>query len=123
VDYELGDIILLNKFFYPDGTKGTLHGFVIIGMERDEFEVLPFEYLCFLISSQKEKEKYLYNVPIKKDNTNRLQKDSHVKCDYMYTGIKKDDILMKVGYVTEEQFDLLIDTYLKSEEDRMNNLY
>jgi len=118
---ELGDIILLNKFLYPDGTAGTLHSFVVVGTERDELEVLPFEYLCFLISSQKEKERYPYNVPIKKDNINCLQRDSHVKCDYMYTGIKEDDILMKVGYVTEEQLDLLFDTYLKSEEDRVTN--
>jgi len=116
--YEVGDIILLNKFLYPDGTEGTLHSFVVVGIEKDELEVLPFEYLCFLISSQKSKEKYPYNIPIKKDSINCLQKDSHVKCDYMYTGIRKDDILMKVGYVTDEQLELLLDTYLKSEEER-----
>ena len=117
---ELGDIVLLNKFMYPDGTKGTLHSFVVVGAESDELEVLPLEYLCFLVSSQKSKEKYPYNVPIKKDETNRLQRDSHVKCDYMYTGIKEDDILMKIGYVTEEQFEVLLDTYFESEQDRAN---
>jgi len=114
---EIGDIVLINQFKYPDGKIGSLHSFVVIDIEKDELEVLPFEYLCFLISSQKEKERYPYNVPIKKDNINRLKVDSHVKCDYIYNGIKKDDIIMIVGRVTEEQYETFIKIYNESQKN------
>jgi len=42
---------------------------------------------------------------------NNLQKDSHVKCDYIYEGISKDDILMVVGSVTPEQLDSFWDAF------------
>ena len=113
---EIRDIVLIHDFKYPDGKIGSLHSFVVIDIEKDELEVLPFEYLCFIISSQKEKESYPYNVPLKKDSTNRLLKDSHVKCDYIFSGIKEDDIIMVVGSVTPEQYEKFIDVYIESQK-------
>lgn len=113
---EIGDIVLISQFKYPDGKSGSLHSFVVIDIEKDELEVLPFEYLCLLISSQKKKESYPYNVPIKKDNVNRLKVDSHVKCDYIYSGIKEDDIIMIVGKVTEEQYENFVKIYIESQK-------
>jgi hypothetical protein len=105
MNYRIGDIVLINNFKYSDGSDGSLHSFVIIDIEQGEFDIMSFEYLCFLISSKASKEKMPYNVSIKKDKTNRLQMDSHVKCDYIYEGITKDDIIMLVGSVTQEQLD------------------
>jgi len=108
---EVGDIVLVNNFKYPDGSNGSLHSFVVISIENDELDLMPFEYLCFLISSKDTKENYPYNIPIKKDDINRLIVDSHVKCDFIYEGIRKDDILMVVGSVTPEQLDTFWDAY------------
>ena len=115
---EIGDIVLVKDFKYPDGRDGTLHYFVVIDVEQDELAIFPLdEYLGFIVSSKKEKETYPYNIPIKKDEINRLQKDSHVKCDYIYEGIKEDDVLMKLGMVTQEQYDEFIDCYEKSKQE------
>ena len=111
MECNIGDIVLISKFKYPDGSDGSLHSFVVIDIEQDELGILPFEYLCFLISSNKSKERLLHNIPLKKDATNRLLKDSHVKCDYIFDGIKKDDILMIVGSVTQEQLDSFWDAF------------
>ena len=89
----------------------------MIAIEKDELEILPLEYLCFLISSVKEKESFPFNVPIKKDNINRLKEDSHVKCDYIYENIKEEDIIMVVGSITPEQYEIFVDTYLKLQEN------
>jgi len=108
---EIGDIVLVSNFKYPDGSDGSLHSFVVIAIENDELDLMPFEYLCFLISSNSSKESYPYNVPLKKDAINRLKVDSHVKCDFIYEGIRRDDILMIVGAVTPEQLDSFWDSY------------
>jgi len=108
---EIGNIVLINNFKYSDGSDGNLHSFVIIDIDKGELDIMPLEYLCFLISSNKSKESMSHNVPIKKDKTNNLQKDSHVKCDYIYEGISKDDILMIVGSVTSEQLDSFWDAF------------
>ena len=114
---KVGDIVLINHFKYPSGAEGSLHSFVVIDIKKDELEIMPFEYLCFLISSNKSKENSPYNLPIKKDHINRLKSDSHVKCDYIYEGIKEDDIIMIVGAVTPEQYKAFIELYLESQEN------
>jgi len=108
---EVGDIVLISSFKYPDGSDGSLHSFVVIAIENDELDLMPFEYLCFLISSKNTKKEYPYNVSLMKDDLNRLLIDSHVKCDFIYEGIRKDDILIVVGSVSPEQLDLFWDTY------------
>jgi len=108
---DIGDIVLVSNFRYPDGSDGSLHSFVVIDIENDELDLMPFEYLCFLISSKGAKESNPYNIPIKKDITNKLIVDSHVKCDFVYGGIRKDDILMVVGSVSPEQLDSFWDAY------------
>jgi hypothetical protein len=37
---EIGDIVLVNNFKYPDGSDGSLHSFVIIEIENDELELI-----------------------------------------------------------------------------------
>ena len=111
MDCNIGDIVLISNFQYPDGSDGSLHSFVVVDIEQDELGIMPLEYLCFLVSSNRLKETLPHNVPIKKDVNNRLQRDSHVKCDYLYEGIKKDDILMVIGSVSPEQLDSFWDAF------------
>ena len=125
MEIKIGDIVLISSFRYPDGSDGSLHSFVIIDIEQDELGVMPFEYLCFLISSRESKERLPYNVPIKKDGINRLLRDSHVKCDYIYEGIKRDDVIMVVGSVTPEQmesfwvaYDMFLDSLEQGESKK-----
>jgi len=111
MDCEIGDIVLISNFKYPDGSDGSLHSFVVVDIEQDELGIMPLEYLCFLVSSNRSKETLPHNVPIEKDSTNRLLRDSHVKCDYLYEGIKKDDILMVIGSVSPEQLESFWDAF------------
>ena len=53
---EIGDIVLVSNFKYPDGSDGSLHSFVVIDIENDALNLMPFEYLCFLVSSNGIKE-------------------------------------------------------------------
>ena len=59
---DIGDIVLVSNFKYPDGSDGSLHSFVVIDIENDELDLMPLEYLCFLISSKDAKEGYPYNI-------------------------------------------------------------
>lgn len=111
MECKIGDIVLIQNFKYPNGKQGDLHRFVVIDTKQDEVKIMSFEYLCFLISSQKEKDSYPYNIPIKKDNINRLEVDSHVKCDFLYENIKEDDVIMITGRVTEQQYEKFIELY------------
>ena len=56
-----------------------------------------------------------YNGPTIPDETNRLPKRSHVKCDKLIS-VKPDNIIMKLGVVTNEQFDRFMEHYEKSIE-------
>ena len=116
---EIGDIVLVNKFFYPDGTKGTLHNFVIMNIIQDEFTLINLDYLCFLISSNIKKNNdvnpnYPFNEPINPSAESGLREEGHVKCDILFEKIKEDDIIMKVGTVTQQQYDRFIELYEKA---------
>ena len=48
---EIGDIVLVKDFKYPDGSDGTLHYFVVIDVEQEELAIFPLdEYLGFIVS-------------------------------------------------------------------------
>jgi hypothetical protein len=113
---DIGDIVLVNNFSYPDGTKGTLHSFVVMNIIQDKLTLVTLEYLCFIISSQISKNNdvnsnYPYNEPIPANEETGLQQNSHVKCDYMFENIKENDIIMRVGIVTDEQFEKFMKLY------------
>jgi len=123
---EIGDIVLVNNFTYPDGTKGTLHKFVVIDINQDEFELVNLDYLCLIISSNVNKtnttnRNFLYNEPIPPTTESGLRHDGHVKCDYLYS-IKEDDIFMKVGTVTLTQYNRFLELHdLSIESAHKNN--
>lgn len=116
---EVGDIVLVNNFIYPDGREGSLHSFVVMGTNMDEFEIVNLDYLCFLISSKEGKTNdvnpsYPYNEPILPTPDNGLKKRSHVKCDFLYDKIKEDDIFMRIGTVTPKQWERFATLYQQS---------
>ena len=113
---EVGDIILINNFAYSDGREGTLHSFVVMGVNKDEFEIVNLDYLCFLVSSNRGKgndvnPNYPFNEPIAPTADNGLKKVSHVKCDFLYDKIKENDIIMRIGTVTPKQWARFAELY------------
>lgn len=118
---EIGDIVLVNAFDYPDGSSGSLHSFVVMDINKDEFELVNLEYLCFLISSHTDKNndvnpKYPYNEPIEPTEENGLKKQSHVKCDILFDTIKEDNIFMRLGTITPTQYKKFMELFQKSLE-------
>ena len=83
---EIGDIVLVNSYKYPDGTDGSYHSFVIAAIDEDELTLIHLDYFGFIVSSKIAKsndtnKSFPYNEPINPDEINRLLKKSHVKCD------------------------------------------
>ena len=118
---EVGDIIVVNNFEYADGSKGTLHYFVIIAINKDEFEIVNLDYLCFLISSVTSKNNnvninFPFNEPISPTDENGLKFCGHVKCDMLYETIKESDIIMRLGKITDEQYDRFMELYEESQK-------
>ena len=97
VKYDVGDIVYVKEFLYPDGSAGRNHLFVIV--DKDNIAV-PLDYFGMLISSKINKVKYKSNKLLKKDNINNLNKDSIVKTDNVYK-ILNEYILYKVGRVDD----------------------
>ena len=113
---EIGDIVLVNNFKYPNGTAGSLHSFVVMGIRQDEFELVNLDYLCFLISSQIHKSNdrnpnFPFNEPLHPTEENGLREESHVKCDILFETIKEDDIFMRVGTITPTQYQRFMELY------------
>ena len=115
---EIGDIVLVNSYQYPDGTEGLYHNFVIAAIDEDELTLVHLDYFGFIVSSQIAKnndanKNFPYNEPINPDDVNRLPKRSHVKCDELIN-VKPANIIMKLGTVTVEQYDRFMKLYEKS---------
>ena len=100
-NYEIGDIVFVKEYSYPDGKVGDNHFFVII--DNDNIAV-PIENFGMLISSNLSKLKYKYNILLKKDELNNLHKDSIVKTDIVYK-ILTEQIIFKIGKVDMEKID------------------
>ena len=106
--YNVGDIVFVKKYNYKDGSTGSNHLFLII---EDNY-IVSMDYFCFLISSQLDKLKYDTNLFLAKDCKNNLKKDSILKLDNIYR-IENNDILFKVGEVTQEKLNIYRDTFIK----------
>ena len=107
--YKIGDIVYVNFYHYTNGEIGNNHFFVII--EQNNLAV-PIENFGMLISSNLEKLKYKSNVKLEKDKLNNLKKDSIVKTDVIYK-IKNENILFKIGEVTQEKVKEYKELFLK----------
>ena len=106
--YNAGDIVFVKKYNYKDGSTGSNHLFLII---EDNY-IVSMDYFCFLISSQLDKLKYDTNLFLAKDNQNKLKKDSIIKLDSIYR-VENNDILFKVGEVTQKKLNMYRDTFVK----------
>ena len=116
---EIGDIVLVSKFEYLNGSKGSLHNFVVMDVRKDEFELVDLEYFCFLISSNINKNndvnpKYPFNEPIRPTIESGLRDPGHVKCDTLFSIVQKDDIIMRVGTITPIQYTRFMELYKQS---------
>ncbi len=105
-EYEIGDIVFVKEYVYPDGKIGKDHLFVII--DKDNTAV-PIENFGMLISSKLDKLKFKTNKLLEKSKINNLHKDSIVKTDVIYK-ISNEQIIFKIGMVSYER----IEEYKKS---------
>lgn len=99
--YKIGDIVYVKNFIYEDGKRGRNHLFVIIGEENIAVSI---EYFGMLISSKIYKQKYKENKLLIKDIENKLNVDSIVKTDVIYT-IEIEEIVCKIGQVDNEKIE------------------
>ena len=104
--YNIGDIVFVSVYMYPDGKIGSNHLFVIIDKDNT---AIPIEYIGMILSSQINKIKFKSNKLIKKDSKNNLNKDSIVKTDTVYK-LSDKQILFKVGEIEKDK----IEEYKKS---------
>lgn len=111
--YEIGDIVFVREYSYPDGKIGNNHFFVII--DKDNIAV-PIENFGMLLSSNLDKLKFKANKLLEKDETNNLHKDSLVKTDVIYK-IPNEQIIFKIGIVSYEK----IEEYKKSFYDSLKD--
>ena len=108
--YDVGDIVFVKEYKYPNGKIGYNHLFVII--DKDNVAV-PIENFAMLISSQVDKLKYKSNKLLSKDKKNNLKKDSIVKTDVIYK-ILQNQILYKIGSVDKEKIEYYKKSFLKN---------
>ena len=111
--YEIGDIVFVREYSYPDGKIGNNHFFVII--DKDNIAV-PIENFEMLLSSNLDKLKFKANKLLEKDETNNLYKDSLVKNNVIYK-IPNEQIIFKIGIVSYEK----IEEYKKSFYDSLKD--
>lgn len=109
-EYEIGDIVFVEKFNYSNGKRGEKHFFVIVDKANT---AIPIENFGMIISSKVEKLKYKENYSLKKDSKNHLDKDSIVKTDAIYR-ILNNQILFKLGNVDIENVEKYKQAYYKS---------
>lgn len=109
--YNIGDIVFVSVYLYPDGKMGSNHLFVIIDIDNT---AIPIEYIGMILSSQIDKIKFKSNKLIKKDNRNNLNKDSIIKTDTVYK-LSDKQILFKVGEIEKDK----IEEYKKSFYDTL----
>ncbi len=112
--YEIGDIVFVKKYYYPDGNIGNNHFFVIIDQNN---MAVPIENFGMLISSNLNKLKYETNKIIKKDEQNKLYKDSIVKTDVIYK-ILNSQIIFKIGKVDNNKIEEYKNCFYKNNKEK-----
>lgn len=96
-EYDIGDIVFVANFIYPNGERGHNHLFAIID---DAYRGVDLTYEGMLISSQIKKINYPNNHLLKSNVKNGLKKDSILKTDCIYL-LDPSSILFKIGRLDE----------------------
>ena len=99
--YEIGDIVFVKEYIYPDGGQGKNHLFVIIDQNN---MAVPLENFGMLISSKIDKIKFKSNKLLEKNDLNGLYRDSIVKTNVVYK-ILNDQIVFKIGKVDNNKIE------------------
>ena len=115
--YEIGDIVFVKEYSYPDGKIGNNHFFVIIDQDNT---AVPIENFGMLISSNLDKLKFNANKFLEKDKINNLHKDSIVKTDVIYK-ISNEQIIFKIGKVDDEKIEEYKRSFYNSLKDKNDN--
>lgn len=109
--YEIGDIVWVAEFEDVNKEVVNHHYFVVVD---DDGNLIPADYFGFVISSNTKKSKnnskFKYNEPLDKDKANKLNYDSIVKCDQLYT-IPRKTISYKLGSVNVEDMIRFLQAY------------
>lgn len=111
--YNIGDIVFVSVYVYPDGKLGSNHLFVIIDKDNT---AIPIEYIGMILSSQINKMKFESNKLIKKDDKNNLNKDSIIKTDTIYK-LSDKQILFKVGEIEKDKIEQYKNSFYESLKD------
>ena len=112
--YEIGDIVFVKEYSYPDGKIGNNHFFVIIDQDNT---AVPIENFGMLVSSNLNKLKFEANKLLEKDEINNLYKDSLVKTDVIYK-ISNEQIVFKIGIVGYEKIEEYKKSFYNSLKDK-----
>lgn len=115
--YEIGDIVFVNEYSYPDGKIGNNHFFVIIDQDNT---AVPIENFGMLVSSNLNKLKFRTNKLLEKDKINNLYRDSLVKTDVVYK-ISNEQIVFKIGIVGYEKIEEYKKSFYNSLKDENAN--
>ena len=111
---SIGDIVYVLKYSYKNGLIGKEHLFVIVA----DNTAIDINFFGFLISSNIDKIKY--NVLLKSNYINNLNRDSIVKCDDLII-INDNDIIKKIGKVSKKEFNNFISLYNDYCSVKVNN--
>jgi len=114
--YEIGDIVFVRKYNYPDGKKGENHFFVIIDQNNI---AVPIENFGMLISSNLNKLKYKSNKILEKNEINGLNKNSIVKTDVIYK-ILNSQILFKIRKVDSYRIEEFKNSFYEINKENEN---
>ncbi len=117
INYEIGDIVFVKEYKYPDGKIGNNHFFVIIDKNNT---AVPIENFGMIISSNLSKLKFSSNKLLEKDKANNLHKDSLVKTDVVYK-ILNEQIAFKIGIVNYEKIEEYKKSFYESLKDEESN--
>lgn len=115
--YEIGDIVFVKEYNYPDGKKGNNHFFVIIDKNNT---AVPIENFGMILSSNLDKLKFNANKLLEKNDVNNLRKDSIVKTDVVYK-ILNEQIIFKIGIVNYEKIEEYKKSFYESLKDYNSN--
>lgn len=110
--YKIGDVVKLNaNIFKPDGEAYKCarsgHPFILLGMKDDKFVA------CISSSNElKVTKRFPYNIPLDDAELAGYHKSTtHIKVDKQTIPISENDIIEKVGHISDLDYVKLLKVY------------